>query len=163
MCRAAAIALLLALAVPAEALAALPDGLAGRWAGTWGEEAVEATLHERRDGFDMDLSAPGAPRVQAQMATTNQPNLFEVAATRSMFGLFESERSTDPFDGPPLIWARTSEASLIAYRVAVAEDGSLSLVRIALEPTSAGLEMSLQLRVDGAVTEEWNTVLERVE
>ena len=52
---------------------------------------------------------------------------------------------------------------MIAYRVAVGEDGALTLARIALEPVETGLEMWVQLRLDGYVAEDWRVVLEPVE
>ena len=167
MRRTAILAALIWLASSAVELAALPAGLEGRWrsvvAGADGAQSASAMLVERGSGFEFDIEAPGAPHLQARMTPTERPEVFQVAAGRSLFGLFESEASTDPFDGPPLLWARTTGSALVAYRVAVAGDGALTLVRVALEPVEAGLEMWVQLRLDGNVAEDWRVVLEPVE
>lgn len=164
---AAVMAALAWLASPAIGLAALPNGLEGRWRATIanpdGERIATATLVERGSGFEIDIDAPGAPHLAARMAPTERAQVFQVAAARSLFGLFESEQSTDPFDGPPLLWARTTDSALVAYRVAVARDGALTLVRIALEPVETGVEMWVQLRLDGSVAEDWRIILEPVE
>ncbi len=167
MRRAAVLATLTWLASPAIGLAALPDGVAGRWqaivADQDGERTATAMLVERGSGFEIDIDVPGTPNLAARMTPTERPQVFQVAAARSLFGLFESEQSTDPFDGPPLLWARTTDSALIAYRVSVANDGGLTLVRVALAPVETGLEMSVQLRLDGSVAEEWLVVLEPAE
>jgi len=167
MRRAAVLATLAWLASPAIGLAALPDGLAGRWRAIVpdqdSERSATATLVQRGSGFEIDIDVPGTPHLGARMTPTERPQVFQVAAGRSLFGLFESEQSTDPFDGPPLLWARITDTALIAYRVAVANDGALTLVRVALEPVETGLEMSVQLRLDGSVAEEWLVTLEPAE
>ena len=149
------------------AAVALPAGLQGQWrsvvAGADGARAASATLVDSGSAFELDIEAPGAPQLAARMTPTERPGVFQVAAARSLFGLFEREQSTDPFDGPPLLWARTTGSALVAYRVAVAGDGALTLVRIALEPVETGLEMWVQLRLDGNVAEDWRVVLEPVE
>lgn len=167
MRRAAILAALLWLASTAVVLAALPAGLEGQWrsvvAGADNAQPASVTLVERGSAFAIDIEAPGAPHLAARMTPTERPGVFQVAAARSLFGLFASEESADPFDGPPLLWARTAGSALITYRVAVASDGALTLVRIALEPVETGLEMWVQLRLDGNVAEDWRVVLEAVE
>jgi hypothetical protein len=167
MRRAATLAALIWLTSTAVVLAALPAGLEGQWesnaAGVDGAYFASAKLVGRGSGLEIDIVAPGAPHIAARMTPTARPDVFQVAAARSLFGLFASEPSADPFDGPPLVWARTSAGALIAYHVAVGSDGTLTLARIALEPVETGLEMWVQLRLDGSVAKEWRVVLERVE
>lgn len=167
MRRAAILAAVLWLASTAVVLAALPAGLEGQWesdaAGVDGAYHASAKLVRRGSEFGIDIVAPGAPHIATRMAPTERPDVFQVAAASSLFGLFASEPSADPFDGPPLVWARTTDDALIAYRVAIGTDGTLTVVRVALEPVETGLEMWFQLRLDGAVAKEWRVVLERAE
>ena len=155
------------LALPGLALAALPEGLAGHWRGSFtdseGKKAASAKIIAQGDAFEMDISAAGAPHLNAKMEATERPHVFQVAAARSLFGLFESEQSSDPFEGPPLLWARTTERALIAYRISVANDGTLTLFRVGLESIESGVEMSVQVRLDGKLAEDWRIMLEPVE
>jgi hypothetical protein len=165
--RAAAIFVIVAgLLMPATLLAALPRGLDGRWVGAAttevGEGPVRVTLRDGQDGFVLDLAVPGIPPLRASMVPTDLAGVFEPAASRGLFGFFDSGRTSNPFDGAPLIWARHGDdGGLVAYRLTIAGNGGATLLRIALQPVGEGLEMRFEQRLDGSPPERWQTVLER--
>jgi hypothetical protein len=146
-------------------LAALPEGLAGQWRGVVEidgvEAAVGATLVERGDGFDLALSLPGTPALQVRFVPSQQPRVFEVAAaSRGLFGFFDGSDSSTPFDGAPLIWARESGLGIVAYRLVIAPDGGMALLRVALEPVEAGVQLQLERRIDARPAQRFVVMLE---
>ncbi len=145
--------------------AALPEGLAGQWRGVveidGAEAVVGATLVQRGDGFDLALTLPEMPALRAFFVPSQEPRVFEVAAaSRGLFGFFDGGDSSNPFDGAPLIWARESGLGIVAYRLSIAADGGMALLRVALEPVGAGVELQLQRRIDAQPALRAVTLLE---
>lgn len=138
---------------PQALFAALPDGLAGTWHGTVEFEAeevpVRAVVRARGDGFEVDLALPEVPALRAHFVPSERPRVYQVAAARrGLFGFFDGGDRSDPFDGEPLVWARASGLGVVAYRLTIAGDGGMALLRIALEPVDGQLHMSVQQRID---------------
>lgn len=169
MRRAALVILALGLLWPLHGRAQLPEELVGQWAGPIVEATGEATervvrlaVRARADGFDLDMAVPDMPPVRAQMVATDLPRVYQVAAApRGLFSFFEGAGRSDPFEGVPLIWARTTATSLVAYRLQIGGDGGTVLVRAAIEPTEEGLRLSVERRVDVHPPERWQAQLER--
>lgn len=146
-------------------LAALPEGLGGSWRGSieidGAEESVQATLLDRQDGFELDLEVPGALPLKARLVPTERPQVFEVAAASGgLFGFFDGGDRSSPFDGAPLIWARTGAVGLVAYRLLIGADGGMSLLRIALEPVDGQLQLRVEQRVDARPPQRFEALLE---
>ncbi len=138
---------------PQALLAALPDGLAGTWHGTVEVEAdevpVRAVVWAQADGFEVELDLPEVPALRAHFVPSERPRVFEVAAApRGLFGFFNGGERGNPFDGEPLVWARASGLGIVAYRLTIAGDGGMALLRIVLEPVDGQLQMSVQQRID---------------
>lgn len=145
--------------------AALPEGLAGAWRGVveidGAEVAVGATLVQHGDGFDLALTLPDTPPLQALFVPSPQPRVFEAAAaSRGLLSFFDGGDSSNPFDGAPLIWARESGLGLVAYRLAIAADGGMALLRVALEPVEAGVQLQLERRIDARPAQRFVIMLE---
>ncbi len=162
----AVVLLVLGLLWPLGGAAQLPDGLAGSWVGTVESDAregqVRIALQAQGDGFELELALPGVPPVRAQMVASELPRVYQTAAApRGIFSFFEGAGRTDPFDGVPLIWARTTATSIVAYRLAIAANGGMGLVRIAVEPLEEGLQMRVEERVDTRPPARWQAQLER--
>ena len=150
---------------PLDGHAQLPDGLSGRWAGVVESEGAAHPVHvaveAERGGFALDIALPDLPPLRARMVPTEQPRVYQVAAaSRGLFGFFDGGGGTDPLDGQPLIWARTTESGVIAYRLAIAPDGGMGLLRIALELAEEGLRLGVERRVDAQRPTYWQTFLE---
>lgn len=150
---------------PLDGRAQLPEGLAGRWAGVvegdGAERPVRLTIAAERGGFALDIALPDVPPLRARMVPTEEPRVYQVAsASRGLFGFFNGEGGTDPLDGEPLIWARTTDAGVIAYRLAIAPDGGMGLLRIALELAEGGLGLRVERRVDAQGPVRWQIRLE---
>ena len=146
--------------------AALPESLAGNWQGVveidGAEAPVRVALVDRGDGFEVDLDMPGATPLQARLVPSEQARVFEVAAaSRGLFGFFNGGDQSNPFDGAPLIWARASGVGIVAYRLAIAADGGMALLRIALEPIEDQVRVSVEQRVDARRPLRFETLLER--
>jgi hypothetical protein len=148
--------------------AALPEGLGGSWRGSveidGAEVPVEATLRRQADGFELDLELPGALPLRARLVPTDRPQVFEVAAGGGgLFGFFDGGDQSSPFDGTPLIWARTSAVGLVAYRLMIGSNGGLNLVRIALEPVDGQLQLRFEQRIDTQAPLRLEALLEPAE
>lgn len=159
------VVLLACLSWPLDGRAQLAEGLAGRWAGVvasdGAERPVRLTLAVERGGFALDITLPDAPPLRARMVPTEEPRVYQVAAaSRGLFGFFDGGGGTDPLDGEPLIWARTTATGVIAYRLAIAPDGGMGLLRIAIEPAEDGLHLRVERRIDAQPPTRWQTLLE---
>lgn len=145
---------LLLLLLPLGAAAQLPDGLAGRWAGTLVEAgrevAVAVSLAGTRGGFEVTITATGAAPLRASLVRSSKPGVFEVAAAGGLFRFFDGSGGRSPLDGEPLVWARQTAQGLVTHRLQIAADGGSILERYALAPTPDGLELQLERRVDGS-------------
>jgi len=151
---------------PQALVAGLPEGVAGNWRGVveieTGEAAVRAILRTRGDGFEIDISLPEAPPLRAQLVPSEEPRVFQVAAARrGLFGFFDGGDRSNPFDGEPLIWARSSALGIVAYRLTIGADGGMTLLRIAFEPDGERLEMSVERRIDAEPRTRFDVLLER--
>jgi hypothetical protein len=146
-------------------LAALPEGLEGEWQGAveidGAQGVVLASLVDRGQGFEVELVVPGAAPLQARFVPSERARVFEVAAaSRGLFGFFDGSDRANPFDGAPLIWARASGVGIVAYRLAIATDGGMTLLRIALEPIEGQLQVKVEQRVDARPALRFETLLE---
>ena len=150
---------------PQGLVAGLPEGLAGGWLGVveveGGEATVRVTLRQRGQGFEIDIHLPEGPPLRAELVPSDQPQVFQVAAERrGLFGFFDGSDRSNPFDGEPLIWARSSAVGIVAYRLTIGSDGELTLLRIALEQFDQRLEMAVERRIDAASPARFNVLLE---
>ena len=165
MRRAVLVVLLAGLSWPMAGWAQLAEGLHGSWTGVaegdGAEGPVRVTVGAERDGFALDIALPDIPLLRARMVPTEQPRVYQVAAaSRGLFGFFDGGGGTDPLDGEPLIWARTTETGVIAYRLAIAPNGGMGLLRLAIEPAEEGLHLRVERRVDARPPVRWQTLLE---
>ncbi len=147
-------------------LAALPQGLAGDWQGVVEIDGAKAPLRlalvDRGQGFEIDFDVPGAAPLRARLVPSEQARVFEVAAaSRGLFGFFDGGDRSNPFDGAPLIWARASGIGIVAYRLAIAADGGMALLRIALEPMDDQMRVSVEQRVDARPPQRFEALIER--
>lgn len=165
--RGAAVILLCAgLLWPSGGQAQLAEGLTGRFVVAFTTVDIEGPLQvevrAEGDGIGLDLVLPGITPLAAQLVPTEQPRVYEeAAAARGLFGLFDDSGRADPLDGAPLIWARLTATSIIAYRLAIARDGGMALERIVLDSATEGVELQVERRVDARPPEQWRAVLER--
>ena len=151
---------------PQALVAGLPEEVAGDWRGIveveTGEATVRAILRAHGDGFEIDISLPEAPPLRAQLVPSEERRVFEVAAARrGLFGFFNGGDRSNPFDGEPLIWARSSALGIVAYRLTIGADGGMTLLRIAFEPDGERLEMAVERRIDAEPRTRFAVLLER--
>ena len=150
---------------PQALVAGLPEGIAGRWSGVveaaTGEATVRAILQPRGDGFEVDIGLPEGPPLRARFLPTDEPHVFQIATSRrGLFGFFDGSDRSSPFDGEPLIWARSSVVGIVAYRLSIAADGGMTLLRIAFEPVDTRLQMSVEQRIDADPRSRFDVLLE---
>jgi hypothetical protein len=126
-----------------------------------GEVAVAASLQERGDGFDLSIVLPGVPPLRARLVPGERRQVFEVETGRhGIFDLFDAGDRPNPFDGEPLIWARSSAVGIVAYSLTITADGGMRLWRIALAPVDGKLEMAVDRRIDADPPSRFDVLLE---
>lgn len=150
---------------PQALVAGLPEGVVGDWRGVVESATDEATvavsLRPRGDGFEVDISLPEGPPLRAELVPSDQPQVFQVTAERrGLFRFFDGSDRSNPFDGEPLIWARSTVLGIVAYRLTIGADGELTLLRIALDQLDQRLQMTVERRIDAAPPARFNVLLE---
>jgi hypothetical protein len=155
---------------PLAALAELPEGLAGRWSGTVvvndRARPIEVVVAQRGDGFAVDLILPDILPLRAELVATDEPQVYEMAAASGgLFGFFDGgrQRDADPLSGSPLVWARTTSMGMVAYRLAIAPEGDMGLLRVALDVVEEGLELRVERRINVRAPERFEALLTRGE
>jgi hypothetical protein len=152
--KAAALALLLAVAMPAGPHAAsVPAGLFGEWAGKAAEaapplgepgDAVQLSLEADGSGFVVSGSAGSVGLPQVTMQPTSRDGVY-APSHGGMLSMFGAGDPPDPLAGERLSWARMGE-ELVVYTLAIADDGSFALDRYALAREGDGLAVRLTRR-----------------
>jgi len=150
---------------PQALVAALPEGLVGEWRGivevASGEATVRASLHEQGDGFAVAIELPEATPLHAELVPSERPQVFQVATSRrGLFGFFDRGGRSNPFDGEPLIWARSTAVGIVVYGLTITADGGMTLLRIALSSVDGLLEMAVEERVDADRRTRFDLLLE---
>jgi|GEM_PF-2355512 len=150
---------------PQALVAGLPEGLAGKWRGVVevasGEADVRASLRALGDGFEVAIELPEARPLRAELVPTERPKVFQAAASRrGLFGFFDGSGRSNPFDGEPLIWARSTAVGIVVYGLTITADGGVTLLRIALSSVDGRLEMAVQERIDADPRTRFDLLLE---
>ena len=148
------------------ALAELPEGLVGRWLGAVvlddRERPIEIVVSPRSDGFAVDFILPDIVPLRAELVATDKPRVYEMAAASGgLFGFFDGgrQRGADPLSGSPLVWARTTSFGMVAYRLAIAPEGDMGLLRVALDVVADGLDLRVERRINVRPPERFEALL----
>lgn len=153
------------LLLPYRAADAFDGALVGSWAGTLENgdpgRPVRLTLAREGSGFVVDADLPGIVSGRSRMVPTDQPGVFQEGTRERLFSFFESSTRSNPFDGAPMLWSRSTEHGLVIYRLTIGRDGTAELLRLALEADADAATLAVERRHDGEPPERWQARLEQ--
>jgi hypothetical protein len=131
--------------------------LAGRWSGKVtertgplheGGETVEVVLEPSGGGFAFRLAVGGREVIRTSLVRGKRPGVYEPAGG-GIAALLMSRKPSNPLQGDRLVWARDDAAGLVLYTLDL-KVGLLQLERLALRPTSGGVELVASRRTHGS-------------
>jgi hypothetical protein len=146
--RLAALALLLAAAVPSTATAGVLEDLRGRWAASAGGPAV-VEWTTSGDGFGLSWTPSGGAPTTTTFSSAGRPNVYAGAAKAGwsvMGAMFGDDGPVNPLKGGTLYWARTADDALYVYSLAIDDQGAFVLDRYAYQPEQGGLAVAMVRR-----------------
>jgi hypothetical protein len=105
---------------------------------------LDLTVAPEQSGFRLSWRRPDGERVEATLAPTDRPGVFDVQpSTNPLLGLFFSPATGNPLEGETLLWSRLEGRTLVLYSLQLDQGGGFQLHRAAWTLQDDGRHLAL--------------------